>query len=141
MLAEAALHDLADTTDFWWHLPVGSSKNDLQEAFRRTFALYRNHHGVMRSLSQSAAHDAAMRERLHTIVRWAIEETASHIRAGIDHGTVNPTVNPDASARWLCWMFERGLYEIAGEPDDQALEAMLAALTGLIWNALYRDIR
>jgi AcrR family transcriptional regulator len=140
-LAEAALHDLGDTTEFWWHLPPGSGKAELQNAFRRTFALYREHHGVMRSLSESAAHDATMRERLHTIVRWAIDETAGHIRAGIADGTIDPTVEPDEAAQWLCWMFERGLYEIAGDPDEQALEPMLNAITGLIWNALYRDAR
>jgi AcrR family transcriptional regulator len=138
-LAETALHDLGDTTDFWWHLPPGSGRAELQEAFRRTFALYREHHGVMRSLSETAAHDATMRARLHTIVRWAIDETAGHIRAGIADGTINPTVEPDETAQWLGWMFERGLYEIAGDPDEQALEPMLAAITGLIWNALYRD--
>jgi AcrR family transcriptional regulator len=140
-LAEAALHDLGDTTEFWWHLPPGSDKADLRAAFARTFALYREHHGVMRSLSETAAHDTAMRERLRGIVRWAIDETASHIEAGIAARTINPAVNPDLTAQWLCWMFERGLYEIAGDPDEQALDAMLDAITGLIWNALYRDAR
>jgi AcrR family transcriptional regulator len=141
-LAESALRDLGDTSEFWWHLPPGGGKGALQAAFLRTFALYREHHGVMRSLTESAAHDSAMRERLRSsIVGWAIAETAAHIREGIAEGTVNPDLDPEVSAEWLCWMFERGLYEIAGVTDEHALDAMLDALTGLIWNTLYRDVR
>jgi len=140
-LAAAALHDLGDTPEFWWHLPPGSSRADLREAFAKTFALYREHHGVMRSLSEAAAHDAEMRDRLQAILRWAIDETAAHIERGIADGTIRPSVNPLLAAQWLCWMFERGLYEIAGDVDDDALEGMLDAITGVTWNALYRDAR
>jgi AcrR family transcriptional regulator len=139
-LAEAILRDLGDTTEFWWHLPPGSQQDALRETFRRTFELYREHRGVMRSLSEVAAHDSAMRERLDSIVGWAIAETAQHIREGIRSGTVNPSLDPDETAEWLCWMFERGLYEIAGSTDERALEPMLTAVTGLIWNALYRNV-
>jgi hypothetical protein len=38
-------------------------------------------------------------------------------------------------------MFERGLYDIVGHVDEQALEPMLDAVTRLIWNALYRGCR
>jgi AcrR family transcriptional regulator len=141
-LAEATLRDLGDTSEFWWHLPPGGGRDALEAGFRRTFALYREHRGVMRSLTESAAHDSAIRERLRsTILAWAIAETAQHIRAGIADGTVNPDLDPEVSAEWLCWMFERGLYEIAGVSDERTLDAMLEALTGLIWNALYRDVR
>lgn len=140
-LAAAALHELGDTTEFWWHLPAGSTRDDLCAAFAKTFALYREHRGVMRSLSESAAHDAAMRERLRAIVAWAIDETTAHIEQGIADGTIRATVRPRLAAQWLCWMFERGLYEVAADPDADSLERTLDAVTALIWNALYRDVR
>jgi AcrR family transcriptional regulator len=140
-IAQAALHDLGDTAAFWWHLPPGSAWNDLRDAFARTFALYREHGGVMSALSETAAHDAGMRERLRSILDWAIDETTTHIELGISNGTVSSDVDPRMTAQWLCWMFERGLYEIAVQPDAVVTEPMLDAVTSLVWNALYRDVR
>jgi AcrR family transcriptional regulator len=137
-LVEASLHALGDTTEFWWHLPDGSGRSELRDAFARTFALYRQHHGVMASMSETAAHDQAMRLHLNAIVDWAVEETSAHIEHGVATGTVNRDLDPQITAQWLCWMFERGLYDVAATSRQDTLEPMLDAITGLIWNALYR---
>jgi AcrR family transcriptional regulator len=136
--ATAALHDLGDTTQFWWHLPPGSTKYDLRDAFRRTFDLYSEHRAVMTAVTEVAAHDAAMAANLRSIVAWAADETAAHIQRGIAEGRVDPHVDPRATADWLCWMFERGLYGIASGRDDEDPEQLLDAITGLVWNSLYR---
>jgi AcrR family transcriptional regulator len=140
-LAEASLHALGDTTEFWWHLPRGSGRRELRHAFESTFALYREHHGVMASLTETAAHDRAMRSHLNTVVAWAIDETTAHIEEGISGGSINPDLDPKITARWLCWMFERGLYDVAARSGQDMLESMLDAVTGLIWNALYRPVQ
>lgn len=136
--ASAALHELGDTTQFWWHLPAGSGKDELREAFRRTFDLYREHRAVMAAITEVAAHDAGMAANLQSIVAWAAHETAAHIQRGIDEGRVDPDVDPQATADWLCWMFERGLYGVASGRDEEDPELLLDAITGLIWNSLYR---
>jgi TetR/AcrR family transcriptional regulator, ethionamide resistance regulator len=139
-ITEATLRAVADSSEFWWHVPEGSSREDLREVFRRVFALYRLHHGLMSSLSVTAAHDRAMRERLRSIVAWAIDETTFHIEQGIADGTINRALDARTVAPWLCWMLERGHYDIAahsGNVSDRTLDAV----AGLIWNVLYRPAR
>ena len=138
-MAAANLRSFADSKAFWWHLPPGSGKHDLRVMFRKTADLYREHSGVMRALSQTAAYDQAMAEQLRAIVDWAIKETCEHVEDGLRRGTVRADVDPGPTAEWLCWMFERGLYEIAGLEDDDRLEPMVEAVTDLLWNILYRD--
>jgi AcrR family transcriptional regulator len=137
--AESTLRSVADSAQFWWHLPTGSEREDLRAAFDRTFKLYRDHAAVMRSFSEGAAHDQAMNERLSSVVGWATRETTAHIRQGIAGGTIRTDVDAEAAAKWLCWMFERGLYEIAGDVPEADLTPMLDAVTGLVWNMLYRE--
>jgi AcrR family transcriptional regulator len=140
-LAEQSLRSVADTSEFWWHLPPGSGRDELRAAFARTFALYREHAGVLRSLREGAAHDQAMDMRLRAVLEWAIAETTTHLREGVACGAIRPDVDPDAAARWLCWMFERGLYDVAGDIPHDELAPLLDAVTALVWNMLYRGCR
>jgi AcrR family transcriptional regulator len=137
-LAEAMLRNVAES-EFWWQLPPGSGEDAVRDAFGRMFALYREHRAVLRSLSEAAAHDAAMDLRLRAIVGWGIEQTATYIRDGIAAGTIPADIAPEPTAEWLCWMFERGLYHIAGDVDETKLDAMLTSITHLLVNALSTD--
>jgi AcrR family transcriptional regulator len=137
-LAESLLHELGDTASFWWHLPAGTGKQALRDAFASMFALYREHRGVLGSISEVAAHDLAMSERLAEILASAIAETAGQIRQTAQHGGFRSGHDPVLAAEWLCWMLERGLYEVAHGSDEQQLEPLLDALTGMVWNVLYR---
>lgn len=137
-IAEATLRSLSVSELFWPHLSSRSDKEALRNAFGKIFAFYREHRGVMRSLTECGAHDSTSREHLRNIVDWAIRETTRCIEEGIRHGTVRPHPDPETRAEWLCWMFERGLYEVAGDLTEDDLERMLTAATGIVWNVLYR---
>jgi TetR/AcrR family transcriptional regulator, ethionamide resistance regulator len=140
-LAEATLGEFGKSIAFWAALPVGKGPEDLVASFRQTFELYTEHQGVMKSLSETGAHDQAMRERLHSIVGSVIENAAAKIAHGIADGSVDPDLDPQTDAPWLCWMLERGLYDITVNPNEHEIDEMLTAITMLIWNALYRDVR
>lgn len=138
-LAEDTLHSLGESALFWWHLPAGSDVATLRQSFDQAFKVYQEHRGVLRSLTQAAAYDDAIARRLRDILDWGIADTRRHIEEGIAQGFVRPEVDAEPTAQWLCWMFERGLYEVAGQPDDQDLQDMLTAVTDVVWNVLYRD--
>jgi AcrR family transcriptional regulator len=138
-LAEAMLRDVAEG-EFWWQLPADSDGEALRGSFGQMFDMYREHRAVMRSLSEAAAHDAAMDARLRAIVGWGIDRTAAFIQAGIDAGGISSDIDPRPTAEWLCWMFERGLYHIADDVDEEQLDGMLTAITRLLENALAPDV-
>ena len=54
---------------------------------------------------------------------------------------MDPDVAPHPTAAWLCWGIERGLAEVGRADGGQDPERWLTALTDLIWNTLYRNVR
>jgi len=138
-LTEQVVQELVETTRAWWELPADGTKDDLRNALRHTQQV--NVPGVMASIVEVASYDPIVRRRYEDLVARSASEASRFIEEGIGEGVVNPEVDPDATAAWLCWMFERGLAEIARPDAEQVLERWLTALTDIIWSTLYRGVR
>jgi TetR/AcrR family transcriptional regulator, ethionamide resistance regulator len=138
-LTEQVVEALVETTRYWWELPAEATKDDLREALRHTQEV--NIPGMMASTVEVASYDPTVRRRYEELVARSIREASKHIADGIEGGFVAPDVDPDATAAWLCWMFERGLAELGRPGSPFELERWLTALTDIIWNTLYRSVR
>lgn len=140
VLIEEAVHELVDTTRFWWDLPPDANRDDLREALRETYATFVPHKGVMASVVEVASYDPAVRERYQALVARSIEEAAEHIEEGIRDGYVAAHLDARRTAAWMCWMIERGLSHIGRPGHEAELEGWLTGLTGIVWNTLYRGV-
>ena len=140
-LTEHVITDMIDAGRNWWALPPHAGKQDLHEALRAVAASYRRHGPLWGAIVQTAAYDPAVRDQYDTTVQRAIDEIASHIRAGQTSGSVHPDLDPEPTAVWITWMGERGLHQAVRRADPDATETLTAALTEVIWNVLYKDTR
>jgi TetR/AcrR family transcriptional regulator, ethionamide resistance regulator len=139
-LTEEAVHELVETTRFWWDLPPDADRADLREALRQTHEAFLPHKGVMASVVEVASYDAEVRDRYERLVARSIDEAAEHIEQGIRDGYVAGHLDPRRTAAWMCWMIERGLNYIGRPGHEAELESWLTGLTGLVWNTLYREV-
>ena len=139
-LTEEAVHELVETTRFWWDLPPDADRADLREALRRTYEAFLPHKGVMASVVEVASYDAGVRDRYDRLVARSIDEAAEHITDGIRDGYVAAHLDPRRTAAWMCWMIERGLNYIGRPGRESELESWLTGLTGIVWNTLYREV-
>jgi len=139
-LTEEAVHELVDTTRFWWDLPPDADRADLREALRSTYEAFVPHKGVMGSVVEVASYDTSVRERYDALVARSINEAAEHIEEGIRDGYVAGHLDPRPTAAWMCWMIERGLSYIGRPGHAEELENWLTGLTGIVWNTLYRSV-
>jgi len=139
-LTEEAVHELVETTRFWWDLPPEADRDDLRAALRRTYEAFVPHKGVMASVVEVASYDPEVSKRYDTLVARSIDQAAAHIEEGIRDGFVAPDLDPRRTAAWICWMIERGLSYIGRPGNEAELEQWLDGLTGLVWNTLYREV-
>jgi AcrR family transcriptional regulator len=138
-LTEQVVRALVETTRYWWELPAGATKHDLRAALNHTREA--DVPGVMASIVEVGAYDPVIKQRYEELVARSASEAARFIREGVRDGFVNPDVDPDATAAWLCWMMERGLREIARPGTEVDADRWLTALTDIIWSTLYRGTR
>jgi AcrR family transcriptional regulator len=138
-LTEEVVGELVKTTRAWWELPPEATKQDLRAALLHTEEI--NVPGVMASIVEVASYDPVVRQRYHDLVARSASEASRFIQEGITDGFVNPNVDPDATAAWLCWMIERGLAELARPGGEQNPDRWVTALTDIIWSTLYRGMR
>src|SRR5262245_53872352 len=82
-LTEEAVHELVETTRFWWDLPPEADRDDLRGALRRTYGAFLPHKGVMAAVVEVASYDAGVRERYDRLVARSIDQAAEHIEEGI----------------------------------------------------------
>jgi TetR/AcrR family transcriptional regulator, ethionamide resistance regulator len=139
-LTEEAVHELVETTRFWWDLPPDADRADLREALRKTYEAFLPHKGVMASVVEVASYDPEVSKRYDALVARSIDQAAAHIEEGIRDGFVAPDLDPRRTAAWICWMIERGLNYIGRPGHGRELEDWLTGLTGLVWNTLYRKV-
>jgi AcrR family transcriptional regulator len=139
-LTEEAVHELVETTRFWWDMPPAADRDDLRRSLRGTYEAFVPHKGVMASVVEVASYDSEVRDRYADLVERSIDEAAAHIDEGIRDGYVTPELDPRRTAAWLCWMIERGLNYIGRPGNESELEDWLTGLTGIVWNTLYRRV-
>jgi hypothetical protein len=67
------------------------------------------------------------------------QSRALHLKDAQSAGTAYPLIDVRYAAKWIVWMLERGLYQEVADADENESEALLTALTEIVWRAFYAD--
>lgn len=131
----------AHTAGAWWDMDAAEvTRTRLLEQLRRVFSLYVQHKGVLRALVDAAGYEPVVHNRLSAMHAIYIERLEAHLVRGQSAGPIPRSLRPRATASWVIWMLERGLYQLVAEAGtDAEFDELAEAATDLIFNALYRD--
>jgi AcrR family transcriptional regulator len=140
-MAEDAIASLIASGDAWWELPHDGTKADLRAAIRVPLANYRGAHVIFGALTEVATYDERVRTQQAYLMDSVATGMATHLAEAQRRGSADPTLDPLRSAKWICWMLERGLYTMVNPADEVEAELLLDAATDLIWNAFYATSR
>jgi AcrR family transcriptional regulator len=131
-MAADVIGELVGVGSSWWELPAGASRDDLRAALQPPIDTYREHRTVLGAVVDGAGYDAGLRAALRALVEEVAGSLAAHIR---ERGA--PGLDADRTARWVIWMIERGLYQLVVDADEAEAEALVEALTEIIYAAIY----
>ena len=125
----------------WWGGEAPGSRAALRERVAVIVETYRPHAELMRAVTDTSAHDPAVREVFRELTGRYVTELAEHIERGQAAGTVRRDLPARATAEMLTWMAERGLGQMLRTPvPDEPVtpaERTVEAFTAIVWNALY----
>jgi AcrR family transcriptional regulator len=130
----------ASTAAAWWDMDAADvTRARLLERLRRIFSLYVQHKGVLRALVDAAGYEPVIQNRLAQMHAGYIDRLEAHLIHGQSEGVIPRSLKPRASASWVVWMLERGLYQLVAEAStDAEFDELAQAATDLILNAFYR---
>ena len=121
----------------WWGRAAPADRATLRERARVIVATYRPRAELMRAVTDTSAHDPAVREVFRALTDRYVDELTEHIVTGQRDGTVRGDVPARATAAMLTWMAERALDRMLRGADDAAADAVVEAFTAIVWNTLY----
>jgi AcrR family transcriptional regulator len=127
---------ITDATRVWWMLAPKAEKSDLRASLEHMFEIYSPHAALMRAVAESISSDPGVREEFLTYMRNGADGIEAYIRAGQQAGELRASLDPELSAEWLVWMFERGLSQLSRERGDYEPERVVRAVTDILWKAL-----
>jgi AcrR family transcriptional regulator len=136
-MAEDVTRDLADAGSAWFDLGTTATKDDLRDALKPLFDTYRRHQTLLGAITEAASYDARVREQHLALVEEAVRGLEDHIKAQQAAGAMDTALDARRTAKWLTWMYERGLYQLVGQSSEGEARKLRAAATDLIWRALY----
>jgi AcrR family transcriptional regulator len=140
-MAEDAIASLVASGDAWWALPHDGTKADLRAAMRVPLDNYRSAHVIFGALVEVATYDERVRAQQVLLLDQVVDGMASHLAEAQRGGSADPGLDPLRTAKWICWMLERGLYQLVHPADDDEAELLLDAATDIVWNTLYAASR
>ena len=141
VMAEDAIDDLVASGEVWWELPHDGTKAELRARMRVPLDNYRSAHVIFGALVEVSTYDERVRAQQARLMDAVIDGMASHFAEAQHQGSADPSLDPVRSAQWICWMLERGLYQLVHPADEAEAELLLDAATDLVWNALYATSR
>ena len=121
----------------WWRLDGEAGRADLREALSSLVQAYRPHAALMRELYAASASDPELREQVDLVTARNIKGLRKHIAAGQSGGWICPDLPPAEAAGWLMCMAARGQHTLVAGADDAEVEALIEALTDIVWLGLY----
>ncbi|MCD2194718.1 TetR/AcrR family transcriptional regulator [Actinomycetospora endophytica] len=136
-MATDVIAELVGTGASWWQLEPGATKEQLHDGLRPPLDTYRAHRAILGSVVEVATYDARIRAQQRWLVDNVVDSLTTHLRRWQDAGAVDPARDAARTAQWIIWMLERGLYQLVGPADGPEVDRQLAALTDVVWAALY----
>ena len=136
-MGESVTLDLAEAGTSWFGFAPEGGEPALRDALRPIFTTYRQHQLVLKAITEAASYDTGIRDLHQALVQRAADGLLQHVVEQQTQGRIEATLDRERSVRWLVWMLERGLYQMASGADDAEAEALLTAVAGLVWRSLY----
>jgi len=136
-VGEGVVGEIIDAARKWMDLDTGVGQEDLTAIFADLVVTYRRRAELLAALADAAAYDRGVREEFHRLLTIGHIELAKHIRRAQSAGGARADIDPEPTAAWLVWMVERGLYQQIRPAADDEVPAHVAALTAIVWHALY----
>jgi AcrR family transcriptional regulator len=140
-LAGDVILELIKTGSAWWDLPTDADKAALRVALRVPLDYYRSHHTILGAVVEVATYDERVRAQQRSLIDPIAAEMAVHLKRAQQDGTADPELDAERTAKWVVWMFERGLYQLVSPSGPQEAELLLDALTDIVWRVFYAGFR
>lgn len=128
---------LATATSVCWDLPPDAGRDDVTRGLQHLVQTYLAHAELLAAVVEAASYDTAVRDHWNSLMEQTVTDAAAHIRRAQRHGSVRDDVRPTATAQWLIWMIERGLYQLIRNAPPRTVHGLITELTDIIWCRLY----
>jgi AcrR family transcriptional regulator len=125
----------------WWALGPDMTREDLRAALGHIVDSYRPHVTMMTAMHDAAGSDAMARAAVAGAMDGYVAALRTHIETGRREGFVDPSLPAAETAFWLQAMAERGFHRAAATADPAAVDRLVDAYAGIVWNALYAGAR
>jgi TetR/AcrR family transcriptional regulator, ethionamide resistance regulator len=135
-LTEDLIAEMIDAGNFLWHLRPRASRQELRDALNVVFDAYDRHRLLMGAVIETAAYDPDVRREYDAMFTIAQARFIELIRNGQEKEYVRRDIEPEATAFWLTWMWERGMHKM-GQTIDQR-DRLLDGLTAIFWDTLFK---
>jgi AcrR family transcriptional regulator len=141
-MADVVLDQIFAEGRNWWDFPDEGGIADLRQALVPPIEARMRHAPILSAVTEGAATDDRLRERQLKLIDNLTHDLAEHIERAQQTGSASPDIDPERTAQWLLWTFDRALYEIV-TPSTSATEQskLLDAVTMIIWRTLYAGFR
>jgi TetR/AcrR family transcriptional regulator, ethionamide resistance regulator len=140
-MADDVLEELFAKGVTWWSFPDTGTKSELRSALLPAIETHQQHDAILAAVAEAAAYDAGVRERRARLIDEVVRDLTSHIKRSQRAASASPDLDPERTAKWLIWMFERGLYELVTPASAAETTKLLDALTEIVWRTLYEGYR
>jgi AcrR family transcriptional regulator len=141
LLAEVAgetVRELAAAASGWLEGPAtGDPREEVARALGAVLAGLRAHAALIRATSDAAAADDRVNQLWDETVDGFAAMAARRIRRDQAAGLAREDIDPESTARALCWMIERVLYRAGGRSAAVPSDAETQAMAGIWLHALY----
>lgn len=136
-VGEGVVGEVVVSARKWMDLDTALDEQQLIEIFTELVATYRRRARLLAALAEASTYDAGVREEFHRLLAIGHNELAGHIERAQATGGVRADVDPAATAAWLVWMVERGLYQQVRPAAEEDVDRHVTSLAAIVWHALY----
>ncbi|OPX11899.1 TetR/AcrR family transcriptional regulator [Mycobacterium sp. AT1] len=136
-VGEGVVGEVVDSARQWMDLDTDISQRQLEVIFTGLIATYRRRAKLLAALADASTYDAGVREEFHAMLSIGHVELTKHIRRAQSAGVARADLDPQATAGWLVWMIERGLYQQVRPAAKKDLQRHAVSLASIVWHALY----
>ena len=131
-------HQIHQGGNAWWELRGNIAPEQLREGLRPAVENYLRHKVLLRAIAETSAYDPNVRSAYGELMSHSIDQLTELIAERQRQRRISRRVDAPRTAAWLIWMFERGLYQLAGHATDPGdVEAWLDSVTNIVWHTLY----
>jgi AcrR family transcriptional regulator len=138
-LAGQVFGELAEDARLWWSVAGRHNPDDVRETMSRIIATYRRHQPLLIALNEMAAYDAGVAATYRALLNAISDELAIVVEGGQADGSIRRELPVGATANALTWMVERACQQNLPQASAEYDAELAAALTQIVWGALYLE--